>query len=567
MTCPAPKSWPSLDEGLIVEPVEVSVIIPCYNGQRVLAASVTALVDYLSGQDHTWELIVVDDGSTDRTPAILAQLTTQFSNSNLRVIRHPKNRGKGCSVRDGMLAAGGRYRVFTDIDLDYPPAEISSILSRLYAGADVAVASRVADGSLLTLSPWHIQYMYTRHLMSRILNKIFRNFFVRGVTDSQAGLKGFTARATQEVFSRTTVDGFSFDIEALYIARRLGLSIEQIPVHFVYGRQPSTVEFGRAGLSLLHDMLSTRLNDVRGLYAIGPRPRPIRRKAKYLVVTADDYGLSDQVNHGIIQAVRRRQITSVSIMASKILTPWPKDLNSDVSFGLHVNLTEGPPATETKGLGSILDSNGNFVGLAGLTSHSIRGSLSVTHLRDEILAQVRIIQHAGFTLDHIDAHEHIHHLPSVRRAISQAANLLGIRWVRISHEPFSYQSSALSPTLKKVALAPFLPSARRFFRLKGLSCPDRFFSIALVCPRDFDSALAAAVQNAIPGVNEICLHPATDPPDQRDRLGPWRSRSLESLFRYDLRRSARKAGLIMTSFLNIDVDSNAGLSSPMENPE
>jgi dolichyl-phosphate beta-glucosyltransferase len=165
-----------------------------------------------------------------------------------------------------MLAANGRHRVFIDVDLDYPPPEIGKVLARLEAGADVAIASRMASGSVLVMHPWHIQYLFTRHVASRMLNKVFRSFYVRGVLDSQAGLKGFTARAAEAIFPRTTIDRFSSDMEVLYIAHRLGLRIEQVPVNFAYGRQPSTVRFFRDGIYVVRDLIRIRVNGARGLY-------------------------------------------------------------------------------------------------------------------------------------------------------------------------------------------------------------------------------------------------------------------------------------------------------------
>ena len=545
--------------------VAVSIIIPCYNGERVLGSTVGALADYLNGLGKSWELLVVDDASTDRTPDALLELGRELTDTELRVIRHETNRGKGCSVRDGMTASRGEYRIFTDVDLDYPPSEIGKILSGFEAGADVVVASRVASGALLTLSPWHIQYMHTRHLMSRLLNKCFRNLFVRHITDSQAGLKGFTAEAAEKVFSRTMINGFSFDIEALYVAHLLGLQIKEVPVHCVYGSQPSTVEFGKAGLALLRDMIATKLNGVRGVYDRAGTDccTDQERKQKYLVVTADDYGLSEGVDQGIIQGVRSRQISSVSVMASKRLKPWPAENRQDVGFGLHVNLTEGRPTGEANGLGPILTSQGEFSGLSSLAFQCVRSVVSTRALTEEILAQAAVAERAGFTLEHIDGHEHIQHLPCVREAVSEAARRLNIRWVRVSDEKLGYECGALRCTLKKLALTPFVTSAKVFFRSQGLLYPDRFFGIALVRPGDFESALDRAVQESGFGVNEIVVHPGAGEVDQEDRLGGWRQKSLESLLRFGLCSSARKAGLVMTKFSSIKTDSNsASIKSP-----
>lgn len=550
-----PKLW---EKGLpsMQCAVAISVIIPCYNGARVLRSSIFALADYLNSLGQSWEIIVVDDGSTDGTGQIVEQAAEQLGRSRVWAIRHKVTCGKGRSVRDGMLAAGGKYRVFVDVDLDYGPSEIGKILARLEAGADVAVASRVASGASMTLSPWHLQYMYTRHLMSRLLNKVFRNFFVRGITDSQAGLKGFTAKAAEAVFSRTMVDGFSFDIEVLCIARHLGLAIEEVPVHCVYGQQPSTVEFTRAGLGLVRDMIMTKVNLARGVYDLDPLSDKQPLRQRYLVVTADDYGLSQWADRGIICGAQAGAISSISVLASERLKPWPGGIDHNIGFGLHINLTEGRPASGTDGLKPILTSQGQFCGLARLVLQCARRALSIKHLTEEILAQADRLVRAGYVLDHIDGHEHVQHLPCVREAVVEAACQLGIRWVRVSCERLGYEIAAWPCTAKKLALMPFLASTRRFFQSCGLRSADRFFGIALVQPQNFESAFTRAIQESSQGVNEIVLHLAEGQVDQEDRLGVWRYKSLESLIGYDLSASAENAGLIVTRFADIRLDDN-----------
>lgn len=244
----------------------ISIILPCYNAASVLPRSLERLFAYFEGQPHEAEILVVDDGSADGTRGMLQAVPRTSCDGGIRTLVHEVNRGKGSAVRDGMLAAGGRYRIFIDVDLDYPPSEIGKVLACLEAGADVAIASRMAPGSVLTMHPWHIPYLFTRHLASRMLNKVFRSFYVRGVLDSQAGLKGFTAAAAQAIFSRTTIDRFSSDMEVLYIARRLGFRIEQVPVNFTYGRQPSTVRFFRDSIHVVRDLVRIRVNAARGLY-------------------------------------------------------------------------------------------------------------------------------------------------------------------------------------------------------------------------------------------------------------------------------------------------------------
>lgn len=531
---------------------DISVVVPCYNAERVLEASIDALVHYLQGLDRNWELVLVDDGSTDRTNEIMRQAVEQFGSRRIRILHHGANHGKGWAVRNGMLAAKGQYRVFLDVDLDYRPSEIGKILASLEAGSDVTAASRVASGALLTLSPWHIQYMYTRHLMSRLLNKVFRNFFVRGITDSQAGLKGFTSEAAEAIFSRTTVKGFSFDIEVLYIAQCLGLIIREVGVNCLYGRQPSTVSFARAGIGLVRDMIKTKMNAAKGLYEEEGEPCPrCRRK---LIVTADDFGLSRWANRGIIRGVESGAVSSVSVMSSTHLERWPVSMKQATGFGLHINLTEGPPASGAEGLEPIVGKDGCFLGLARLARQVCCNRVSVARLTRELLAQAEKVSRAGFRLDHIDGHEHVQHLPGVRQAVAEAARQLGICWVRVAAEPITYGFSSWACTARKLVLLPFAAATRSFFRSQGLRSSNRFFGLALVRPRDCDRALATAIRQCRGAVNEISVHLAEPGGERMDRLGAWRTRCLESLLRWNLQVAARAAKLELTSFGDVPLN-------------
>jgi dolichyl-phosphate beta-glucosyltransferase len=182
------------------------------------------------------------------------------------VLRNPSNLGKGASITRGMLAARGRYRVFTDADLAYPPSEIIRILADLEGGADVAIACRVLPGSRYVMSPAFFQYLYTRHLMSRAFNLAVRVLLLRRLVDSQAGLKGFSAAAADMVFPRVTIPRFGFDVEALFIAQKHGLSVAETAVNFRYDEEPTTVSLARAGARMLSDLVRVRVNDWRGRY-------------------------------------------------------------------------------------------------------------------------------------------------------------------------------------------------------------------------------------------------------------------------------------------------------------
>jgi dolichyl-phosphate beta-glucosyltransferase len=189
------------------------------------------------------------------------------SNQSIRLVRNGANRGKGHAVRAGVLQSSGERVIFTDADLAYPLTEIDKIVRALDAGADVAIADRTAPQSLYHMSPAFFSYLYTRHLLSRVFNLMVRGWLGLGVRDCQAGLKGFRRAAADIVFSRQLLEGFAFDVELLYIARRFNLDIRQIPVEFRYFSEPSTVDFLRDSVCAMRDLVRVRLNAARGRYA------------------------------------------------------------------------------------------------------------------------------------------------------------------------------------------------------------------------------------------------------------------------------------------------------------
>ena len=244
--------------------VYLSVVIPLHKGFERLAAQLGCVQAFLQAQPRPAELILVDDsGERDRDGC--GELCQGVA--GVTVLHNETNRGKGYSVARGMLAASGIYRVFTDADLAYPVTEIAKIVRDLEDGSDVAIACRVLPESRYLISPSFFHYLYTRHLMSRAFNRLVRMAFLPKVLDTQAGLKGFAAHAAELVFRRLTVDGFGFDVEALYIAAKHRLRIRQTAVAFRYDNEPSTVRFARDAAAMLRDLAKIRWNDWRGRYA------------------------------------------------------------------------------------------------------------------------------------------------------------------------------------------------------------------------------------------------------------------------------------------------------------
>ena len=243
----------------------LTLVVPCYNGEDRLPSALVQLEEFIAAQPYETELVLVDDESAEPAARILSEFAAD--RAGVTLLRNTKNRGKGASVARGIRAGRGRYRVFTDADLAYPPPEINKILRDLEAGADVAIACRVLPESRYLMSPSFFHYLYTRHVMSRVFNAMVRTILLRDVLDSQAGLKGFTGLAAETVFSRLTIARFGFDVEALFIAQKHGFSLVQTAVHFRYDEEPTTVTLAQSAFRMALDLLQVRVNDWRGRYA------------------------------------------------------------------------------------------------------------------------------------------------------------------------------------------------------------------------------------------------------------------------------------------------------------
>jgi dolichyl-phosphate beta-glucosyltransferase len=248
----------------VKEEVHLTLVVPCYNGADRLPASLRQLSEFIAAQPYAAELVVVDDCSDEPAARVLREYAA--AHPCMILLRNERNSGKGASVARGMLAGRGRYRVFLDADLAYPPDQVNRILVDLSSGADVAIACRVLPDSRYVMSPTFFHYLYTRHVQSRVFNAMVRALLLPGVLDSQAGLKGFTARAAQTVFSRLSIPGFGFDVEALFIAKTHGLTIRQTAVHFRYDDEPTTVRLVQSAATMAGDLLQVRLNGWRRKY-------------------------------------------------------------------------------------------------------------------------------------------------------------------------------------------------------------------------------------------------------------------------------------------------------------
>ena len=232
----------------------LSIIIPAYNEAKRLPASLVKVREYLSASSWEFaEVVVVDDGSTDDTVQVARE-------AGVRVLQNPGNRGKGYSVKHGMLEAKGEWALFTDADLSTPIGEVEKLWRALVdEPAQAAVGSRAVDRSLVGVhQPW------LREAVGRVFNAVMRVVTGLPFKDTQCGFKLFQSSAGREVFSRQQLDGFGFDVEVLFIAKQLGFRSLEVPVRWdnVEGTKVSLL----LGLAAFVDLLKVRRNGLQGKY-------------------------------------------------------------------------------------------------------------------------------------------------------------------------------------------------------------------------------------------------------------------------------------------------------------
>ena len=242
-----------------------SLIVPMYDEAQRISGTLTELASSPLAADR-YELLLVDDGSTDGTPEIAEKAVAELGLRNVRVIRSAMNRGKGAAVRAGMLSAEGATRVFADADLSAGVVDIEACFERVeQPGVDVVYASRAHPDSVITSSqPGH------RVMSGRIFNFVLRSLGLTEEVDTQCGLKGFTADAAHTLFTAVTIEGFAFDVEVLALARREGMRVDDMPISWAHV-EASRVRPLRDGAAMFRDVVALR----RALRRAGPA-RPTR---------------------------------------------------------------------------------------------------------------------------------------------------------------------------------------------------------------------------------------------------------------------------------------------------
>ncbi|MCD6385665.1 glycosyltransferase family 2 protein [Candidatus Sumerlaeota bacterium] len=237
-----------MSENRTAENVYLSIVIPAYNEEKRISTTLKRIRDFLATQPYSAEIILVDDGSTDKT----IQVATALNIESLKIVKNERNLGKGAATRNGILSARGELILFSDADLSTPIEEVNKLIQAINEGYDVAIGSRALPESEII-----IHQPFYRETMGRVFNLFVRMLVLKGIKDSQCGFKLFRAEVAKKVFAEQQLSGFAFDVEILLLARRAGYRIKEVPVKWI-NSPASRVSPTRDAIKMFTDLIKLR---------------------------------------------------------------------------------------------------------------------------------------------------------------------------------------------------------------------------------------------------------------------------------------------------------------------
>ena len=248
-------------------PIQWSVILPAYNEAARILPYLRSVTSYMQDRGQPYEILVVDDGSTDATASVVETLAS--SATEIQLLRTARRRGKGAAVRRGMQSAVGRLQLFADADGATPIQELARLEQAIATGADMAIGSRALASQL---PGYRVQTRWYRTILTTLFNSLVRQSSLKGITDTQCGFKLFRQKVAADLFGVSSIDGYGFDLELLYVAQQRGYRIAEIPVN--WSHQPnSKFHVFKDTLATLREMAIIRRNGANGYYDSPPHTR------------------------------------------------------------------------------------------------------------------------------------------------------------------------------------------------------------------------------------------------------------------------------------------------------
>jgi len=238
--------------------IYLSVIVPAYNEEKRLLKTLEEIDKYLSRQDYSYEIIVVNDGSADKTAEIVRGLALNIR--NLRLIDNKENHGKGYVVRQGMLEAAGEYRIFTDADNSTSIDQVEKMWPHFKSGYEIVIGSRDIKGAVIA-----VPQSWVRRRLGDIFNLIVQTVSgLWGIWDTQCGFKGLSRKAVEDIFPKLTINRWAFDVEILVLAKKKGYKIKEIPVTWV--NDPESKVRLKGMVKMLFEVFQVRFNKIKRVY-------------------------------------------------------------------------------------------------------------------------------------------------------------------------------------------------------------------------------------------------------------------------------------------------------------
>lgn len=235
-----------------------SVVIPAYNEEKTIVATIKAVENYFRQNGIAFEIIIVDDGSLDNTVKLISE---NFKNEAIRIIEKKRNEGKGAAIKDGILNSKGDYILFTDSDLSTPITEFGKFTKYIQENYDVIIGSRALPGSRVV-----VRQPFYREALGKIFNLFVKFFLFKGINDTQCGFKLFKGVCAKEIFKLQRINDFGFDIEILFVAGKMNFKIAEVPV--VWHNRPSTrLNIIKDSLGMFFDIFKILRNYKKGFYA------------------------------------------------------------------------------------------------------------------------------------------------------------------------------------------------------------------------------------------------------------------------------------------------------------